>query len=220
MYNREQALSLAKEIFHWLYVSSDVLPIVDVVMGFGHFDLKIPRHCGQLCTNGFAQNIIFTGGSGSGSAEFSKPEALVFFDELRRVYPNIRKDTVVTEDRSTNTLENILFTRRKLASSYPNFNFHDQIKSAIIVACAYRQRRVFLTCRRILPGVSFYNAPPETSFRKEEGMFSKRGLSFFSLLVGEVERIIQYGEKGDILRETVPDELYDKYRMLKKCIEH
>jgi uncharacterized SAM-binding protein YcdF (DUF218 family) len=148
--SREQALTLAKDIFHWLYVSSDVLPVADVIVGFGHFDLKIPRQCGYLYTKGFAQKIIFTGGSGSGTVDFKKPEALVFFDELQKVYPNIRRDTVIIEERSTNTLENILFTRRKLASSSPNFNFNGQIKSAIIVACAYRQRRVFLTCKKNL----------------------------------------------------------------------
>jgi hypothetical protein len=105
-----------------------------------------------------------------------------------------------------------------LASSSPNFNFNGQIKSAIIVACAYRQRRVFLTCKKNLPYVSFYNAPPDTSFNKEVDMFSARGLSFFSLLVGEIERIKQYGKKGDILREAIPDELFDKYRELKQCV--
>ncbi len=219
IHNREQALKIAKDIFHWLCVSSDVLQVADVIIGFGHFDLKIPRHCGYLYTNGFAQKIIFTGGSGSGTADLCKPEALVFFDELQKVYPNIPRDTLIIEERSTNTLENILFTRTMLESTSPDFSFNNQIKSAIIVACAYRQRRVCLTCKKNLPEVSFYNAPPETSFNKEEGMFSARGLNFFSLIVGEIERLIRYGERGDILQESIPDELFDKYRALKKFVD-
>ncbi len=204
-------LSFAKDIFEYLYLSSDYIPRADVVIGFGHFDLKIPRHCGNLYKNGYAQKIIFTGGIGSGTADLGKAEAVAFVEELKRRYPTVPDEAVIVEERSINTSENVQFTAQKLAMSYPDFTFGEQIKVAIIVANAYRQRRVFLTCKQHLPKVEFYNAPPETTFEEEFRLFSSKGLAFIELLVGEIDRIIGYGEKGYIVREKIPDEIYNKY---------
>ena len=103
-------LSLAKDIFEYLYVFSEALPHSDAVIGFGHFDLKIPRHCGKLYINGHARRIIFTGGIGSGTADLGRAEAVAFREELRRRYPSISAEAVIVEDMSTNTSENVQFT--------------------------------------------------------------------------------------------------------------
>jgi uncharacterized SAM-binding protein YcdF (DUF218 family) len=208
-------LSLAKEIFEYLYLFSEVLPHSDVIIGFGHFDLKIPRHCGELYMDGYARRIIFTGGIGSGTADLGQAEAVVFKEELRRRYPSVSTEAVIVEDRSTNTSENVQFTAEKLEMKYPDFTFGEQIKKAIIVANAYRQRRVFLTCRRNLPQVEFYNAPPATTFDEELRLFSSKGFDFVELLIGEIDRLIRYGEKEYILQENIPKKIYDSYVTLK-----
>jgi uncharacterized SAM-binding protein YcdF (DUF218 family) len=208
-------LSLAKEIFEYLYVFSEVIPHSDVIIGFGHFDLKIPRHCGELYTNESARRIIFTGGIGSGTADLGKAEAVAFREELRRRHPSISAEAVIVEDRSTNTSENVQFTAQKLKMEYPDFTFGEQIKKVLIVANAYRQRRVFLTCRRNLPEVEFYNSPPTSTFEEELQLFSSKGFDFIKLLLGEIDRIIRYGEKGYILRENIPGKIYDNYVFLK-----
>jgi uncharacterized SAM-binding protein YcdF (DUF218 family) len=208
-------LSLAQEIFEYLYVFSEVFPHSDVIIGFGHFDLKIPWHCAELYTNGYAQRIIFTGGIGSGTADLGQAEAVAFREELRQRHPSISAETVIVEDRSTNTSENVQFTAQTLAKWYPDFTFGEQIKKVLIVANAYRQRRVFLTCRRNLPEVEFYNSPPATTFDEELQLFSSKGFDFVELLLGEIDRIIRYGKKGYILRENIPRKIYDNYAFLK-----
>lgn len=210
-------LSLAKEIFEYLYVFSEVIPYSDVIIGFGHFDLKIPRYCGGLYMNGYARRIIFTGGIGSGTADLGKAEAVSFREELRQRHPSISAEAVIVEDRSTNTSENVQFTAQRLETEYPDFTFGEQIKKAIIVANAYRQRRVFLTCRRNLPEVEFYNSPPTTTFEEELRLFASKGCNFIDLLIGEIDRIIQYGEKGYILQEAIPKKIYDNYAFLKRA---
>ena len=62
----EKKTSLAKMLFEYLYLQ-DIPSKADAVMGFGHFDEKIPLHCGTLYSNGFAPFILFSGGK--------KPEA-------------------------------------------------------------------------------------------------------------------------------------------------
>ena len=208
-------LSLAKEIFEYLYVFSEEFPHSDVIIGFGHFDLKIPRHCAELYTNGYARRIIFTGGIGSGTADLVQAEAIAFREELRRRHPSISAEVVIVEDRSTNTSENMQFTAQMLEKQYPDFTFGEQIKKVIIVASAYRQRRVFLTCQRNLPNIEFYNAPPATTFEEELQLFSSKGFDFIEVLAGEIDRLIRYGEKGYILQETIPRKIYDNYVFLK-----
>ena len=208
-------LSLAKDIFEYLYISSDSIPHADVIIGFGHFDLKIPQQCGRLYQHGAAERIIFTGGIGSGTADLGKAEAVAFAEELRKTYPSLPDDIVILEDSSTNTSENIQFTIQKLQTHYPNFTFNNQIVEAILVANAYRQRRVFLTCRRNLPQVRFYNAPPKTAFEEEFQLFSSKEQDLIDLLIGEIDRLIRYGEKGYLLQEKIPEDIYSKCLQLR-----
>jgi uncharacterized SAM-binding protein YcdF (DUF218 family) len=212
-------ISLAQEIFAYLYLFSEGSSCADAAIGFGHFDLKIPQRCGELYINGYARKIIFTGGIGSGTADLGKAEAVAFREELEQDYPAIPAEAVILETTSTNTSENIQFTARKLAHCYPDFTFDDQIKKAIIVANAYRQRRVWLTCIKNLPQVAFYNMPPPTTFEKELRLFSERGSDFLELLVGEIDRLIRYAEAGYIVHEAIPQKICDNYVALKGGFE-
>lgn len=197
-------MSPAREIFDYLYIRSAGLARCDVVIGFGHFDMRIPRVCGALFQRGLAGRVILTGGVGSGTADLGEPEAHAFLKELRRACPEIPGDAVFVEGESTNTSENILFTSRGLAGAWPDFNFASGIRSAILVASPYRQRRVLLTCRKLIPQVACQCAPPETTFEEEVRIFAEKGQDFDALLGGEIDRIIRYGEEGYIERETVP----------------
>jgi hypothetical protein len=41
-----------------------------VIVGFGHFDLRIARTCGDLWQQGLASRILFTGGVGHLAGRF------------------------------------------------------------------------------------------------------------------------------------------------------
>ena len=210
-------LNLAKDIFDYLNLSSKTIQPAGVIIGFGHFDLKIPHRCGALFEQGLAEHIIFTGGIGSGTADLGKPEAQAFADTLSVAHPAIPNSALLIEDKSTNTSENIQFTAKKLEQQWPNFTFGKEIKQAILVSNAYRQRRVWLTCKRNLPNITFFNAPPKTTFEQELDMFSNKGFDFVDLLVGEIDRIIAYGEKGYLAIEEIPPKIYGKYIELKQA---
>lgn len=202
-----ERLAAARAVFAYLSLRSADIPPCDAAIGFGHFDLRIPRTCGALHQSGLARGIVFTGGIGSGTADLGQPEALAFLAELRRSHPRIPPETVVTESASTNTSENIAFTARQLAAERPDFCFERGIRSAILVASPYRQRRVWLTCRKHLPGLSLFNAPPESDFDEELRLFSGKGQDLTALLAGEIERIVTYAEKGYLVAEAVPERI-------------
>ena len=75
-------------VFNWLSLREAAPDCAcDAVIGFGHFDLNIPRHCAELRTRGAARTMIFTGGIGAGTADLGRPEADAFKAVLDREYP-------------------------------------------------------------------------------------------------------------------------------------
>jgi len=196
----------ARTVFDYL-VLRDMDPAnADAVIGFGHFDMKIPRRCLELYREGRAPLIVLSGGMGAGTADLGGPEARAFLEEID-TRGGVPEGDLLLEDRSTNTGENVEATTRLLAEAGRPFGTEGGVRSALIVANASRQRRVFLTCRRHHPGVRWVNAPPETSFDEERRMYAEKGLDLVLHLTGEIRRLETYPEKGFCLATELPTEV-------------
>ncbi len=187
----------------------------DVIIGFGHFDMNIPRQCCELYLKGYGKKIIYTGGMGAGSADFKNAEAIEFFNYTRKHFPQIPLEDIITEDRSTNTGENIRFTIKKMKALFPVFNFGIGIRSAILVATLARQLRVYLTVKMYLENTELINLPPETNFGKNEAVFSEKGDSITDQLLGEMDRLFVYPGKGLCLMADIPEYVIDAYNKVR-----
>jgi hypothetical protein len=207
-------IQLARQVFDYLYLKDEQITPCDVVIGFGHFDLGIPRYCVDLYIRGFAKWIIFTGGVGTGSADFKYAEGIEFLNEAKKLVPGIEK-YIIVESKSTHTGENVQFTKEVLERDIPELAFDKGIKSAILVSSAYRQRRVYLSCLKQLPGVNGINAPVKTTFEREISIFESKGQDLISFLPGEIDRLVNYAEKGFIEKEEVPAEILKAAAALK-----
>ena len=194
----------AETLFRYLAVRDPEPEPADLAVGFGHFDPKIPVRCCELYRRGYARRLLLTGGVGARTADLAVPEAVYFRDEIRRLCPEIPADRIFIESASTHTGENVVRSIQLLRKVSPAYNLDRGMSRAILIANAYRQRRVGLTWRHHLPHVKAFNAPPRTTFEREWRMFADRGIDFFDLLVGEVDRIIRYGERGYFERVQVP----------------
>jgi len=204
----------AETIFHYLWVRDPSIDEADIIIGFGHFDEKIPIRCAQLFLAGKSGRILFTGGRGSGTADLPASEASFFLEVVKNKYPGVRQDAVILEEKSTNTAENLLFSERALHDLPVPLVFGKNLNRVLIVANAYRQRRVYLTCAHIFPGVEFINSPPETTYENEKALFDRKGLDYVQCLTGEVERIVQYGKRGYITKVMIPDPVSHAYYLL------
>lgn len=200
----EDVLVPAQVVFDYLSIRSEGLDRADIVLGFGHFDPKIPARCCELYHQGYASRILFTGGIGAGTADLEQPEALYFRDEIRRRCPDIPEDAILVEVESTHTGENVRYSLVRLRESGWAYNRISGLRRVILVANAYRQRRVWLTWRRNAPDVPAFNIPPRTTFEAERALFAEKGLDLIELLVGEVDRIVRYGSLGYIVEVKVP----------------
>ena len=206
-------LEAGSAIFDYLRLEDPLPRETGLIIGFGHFDLRIPRLCGELYQK-YKAPVLFTGGTGSGTADLGRPEADAFRDELNSLFPGIPPDQVLAENRSSNTTENILFSgilwRETTGKSFPD--------SAILVATPYRQRRVFQTCEKNLGSRRFFNAPVPSTFSAELQRFRSKGQDLLTLLAGEIERLVVYAEKGCITAEKVPRQILDLCETIRQAL--
>ena len=206
----------ARLIFDYLRADDPLSALpVDAVFGFGHFDLRIPRRCGELFSAGQARWIIFTGGVGAGTADLGQPEANAFREELLRVFTTIPSKQVFVENRSTNTGDNIRFTATLLAAHQPELALGRGLRSAILVVNPYRLRRVRLTWRKLQPDVNIAAIAPASDFVTECALFAAKSQPLVPQLVGEIDRLLDYPARGWIEAEPIPPAVLAAHARLK-----
>lgn len=95
----------------WNYLRLDhTLEKVDCIIAFGTFDIKVAELGAELYLKGYAEYLLMTGGLGKGTLErWTKPESEIFAEiALKKGVP---KSALLIENKSTNTGENIAFSK-------------------------------------------------------------------------------------------------------------
>ncbi len=195
----------------WDYLSLHQQPQkADVIVGFGCYDDNVARRAAQLYREGFAPWVLFTGGLGRNTARlFSVSEAERFAKVA--VDCGVPRQRILVEKRSTNTKENIHFTRRLLEEQgIP----HGRILG---VHKPYMERRIQAAMGVYWPEVAF----SVTSFRqtlkealetaKQQGMAEADTIS---TIVGDFQRMDLYAKKGYQLPQHIPQAAWDAYHAL------
>lgn len=182
----------------------------DVIVGFGSFDDNVARRSAQLCLAGIAQKILFTGGLGRCTAGlYTQPEAERFRDVA--VSLGVPEGDILVENKSTNTKENIVFTRQLLENTHTP---HAQILG---VHKPYMERRITAAMGVYWPEQAFsVTSPPMTipqylQEAKRQGMTEREAVS---VIVGDFQRIDLYARKGYQLPQHIPSEAWEAYDKL------
>ena len=117
---------------------------------------------------------------------------------------------ILIENKSTNTGENILFTKRLLEEKqiYP--------KSIILVTKPYMERRSYATFMKQWGGdVGILVTSPQLTF---EEYSSKKQLqsfdNFVNIMVGDLQRIKIYSKKGFQISQNIPSDVWQAYEKL------
>jgi uncharacterized SAM-binding protein YcdF (DUF218 family) len=197
--------SNAKVLYQYLFLYEKPQKS-DLVIGFGIDDMRVPDTCSRLYHSSNAPAILFTGGVGKGSGSLTVPEAIAFRD--RAVQSGVPSASILVEQNSANTLENVLFSIKLLEDKqlYP--------KSIIIVTKPHLQRRVWLTCKKHFKDTVFINHPYPSNF-EEEIKWYKNYRAFVQSIEGEIRRIIEYGKAGDLEEEPLPTTVETAYQALR-----
>ena len=99
-------------LWNYMRLGQEVTP-GDCIIGFGCINDDIALRCAQLYRDGFAPKVLFTGGLGRntlGRWNQSEAERFAFIAQQH----GVPAQNILLENQSTNSAENILFTRKIL----------------------------------------------------------------------------------------------------------
>ena len=123
----------------------------------------------------------------------------------------VPRDKILIENKSTNTGENILFTRRLLAEKELD------PEKFILVQKPYMERRAYATFRKFWPEKKVLVTSPRVSFEEYLKEYKNEKLSsgdVISIMVGDLQRIKLYPEKGYQIHQEIPGEIWAAYEEL------
>ena len=111
----------------------------------GSHDIRVAEWAAQLYLDGLTPYLLFSGGFGNLTrGSFSQPEADIFADIARRRC--VPSDSILIENKSTNTGENIQFSYEVLLQSGVSMD------RLILVQKPYMERRTYATFIKQWPG--------------------------------------------------------------------
>jgi uncharacterized SAM-binding protein YcdF (DUF218 family) len=182
--------SLAEKIWRYHQMQHQ-LEKADAILVLCSHDRKVAERGAELFLGGWAPLLIFSGGFGSITRDiWTKPEADQFAEIAIKM--GVPKESLLVENRSTNTGENILFTKQLLAER----NVDPQ--KFILVQKPYMERRAFATFRKIWPEKDVLVTSPQVSFDDYLDSYSAKELSaddVISIMVGDLQRLKIYADK-------------------------
>jgi uncharacterized SAM-binding protein YcdF (DUF218 family) len=208
----KQIHELAERIWHYHQMQHELEPAHAILVLCSH-DKKVAERGAQLFLEGWAPLLIFSGGLGTiTSSMWTKPEADQFAEIA--VQLGVPQEKILVENQSTNTGENILFTRRLLAQK--------QIdpQRFILVQKPYMERRSFATFRKFWPEKELVVTSPQVSFDEYLKSYANRELSsddVISIMVGDLQRIKLYPDRGFQIPQEIPDEVWSAYQELVRA---
>jgi uncharacterized SAM-binding protein YcdF (DUF218 family) len=201
----ETTVELAEKIWNYHHMKH-ALQKADCILVLGSHDLRVAERGANLYLESWAPIIIFSGGLGNltkGIWEVSEAEKFAAIAENM----GVPKNAILIENASTNTGENILFTQELLKKHSLNPN------SFIVVQKPYMERRSYATFKKHWPEKKIIATSPQIPLLK----YPNNEISLekvINIMVGDLQRIMIYPEKGFQVFQEIPEEVQDAYEKL------
>lgn len=203
--NQIEINDAAKKIWNYMLLHYK-LEKADCILVLGSHDLRIAEYGAKLFLDGWAPIIIFSGGLGRLTKDvWDETEA----DQFARVAIKlgVPADKIIIENKSSNTGENILFTKQLLQERGLN---PDKI---ILVQKPYMERRAYATFKKHWPEKGLVVTSPPLEFEEyPDALRSKEDV--IGILVGDLQRIKLYPEKGFQIPQEIPQDVWSAYEKL------
>jgi uncharacterized SAM-binding protein YcdF (DUF218 family) len=201
----EEIISLAKLLWDY-HQMNHKLEKADCILALGSHDLRVPERAAELYLEGFAPLVIMSGGLGNFTQEIWTEKEADKFAAIA-VEKGVPKNAILIENNSTNTGENILFTQKLLKQK----NLDPQ--SFIVVQKPYMERRSYATFKKHWPDKKLMVTSPQISF----DAYSNQEIPLervINIMVGDLQRIRFYPEKGFQIYQKIPAEVWNAYERL------
>ena len=209
----ERAHAAAKKLWDYHRLNQRLEKAGAVLVLCSH-DRRVAERGAELFLEGWAPLLVFSGGLGSITrGMWSEPEA----DQFARVAAGmgVPEGNMLVENRSTNTGENVIFTRRLLAEKGLD------PQSFILVQKPYMERRAYATFRQFWPEKeAVVVTSPQATMDEYLEKYTNPGLTkddVVSIMVGDLQRIRLSPARGCQVEQEMPEDVWAGYEELVRA---
>jgi uncharacterized SAM-binding protein YcdF (DUF218 family) len=196
---------LAKKLWDY-HQMNDALKKSDCILALGSHDLRVAERVAELYHQAWAPLVIMSGGLGNFTQEIWTESEADKFAKIA-IEKGVPAEAILIENKSTNTGENILFTQKLLKEKGLN------PQSFIVVQKPYMERRSYATFKKHWPDKKLMVTSPQISF--ETYPTAEIPLErVIHIMVGDLQRIKYYPEKGFQIYQEIPGEIWNAYERL------
>lgn len=205
----ERLRSQVERIWNYHHMNHE-LTRADVIVVLCSHDTIVAERGAEVFLEGWAPLVVFSGGLGAITRNlWTDPEA----DRFARIAVGmgVPEDRILIENRSTNTGENVQFTRDLLTSRGIDPS------TLILVQKPYMERRTYATFNKVWPGKSVSVTSPQLSMDDYLARYSNNALSVddvISIMVGDLQRIREYPARGFQIPQEIPSDVWQAYEAL------
>jgi uncharacterized SAM-binding protein YcdF (DUF218 family) len=175
-------------------------------IGLGSHDLGVATFAADLYHAGLFPVLVFSGGnSPTTAARFPRGEAVHYAEHAMML--GVPQPAIIIEPLAANTGQNIEFSRRALTEAGTT------VTSALLISKPYMQRRAYATTRKVWPQVEVVCAS-ETLTLDEYLKSMGDDKLVIDMLVGDLQRVIEYPALRFAITQDVPAAVMAAYRRL------
>jgi uncharacterized SAM-binding protein YcdF (DUF218 family) len=204
--------SLVEKLWNYHQLHHELSP-ADAILVLCSHDTRVAERGAELFLDRWAPLLIFSGGLGGITRHlWDEPEANLFARIATGM--GVPADRILIENRSTNTGENVRFTRQLLDERGL------ELQKFIVVQKPYMERRSYATFRKVWPEKELIVTSPRASLDEYLGQYSNEALSsddVISIMVGDLQRIRVYPERGFQIPQPIPDDVWQAYEELVRA---
>ena len=191
----------------WNYMKmNQQLKKADCIIGLGSVDTNVANIASELYLQGYADKVFFSGGLGKITNKIWNETEAEKFAKIA-IKKGVPKETIYIEKESTNTGDNFRFTKRMIEE------LQLDIKSCIVVCKPYDEKRAYASFKKIMPEFEVIITSENISC---EEYYRKNGTESINVLVGDIQRMKLFYEKGWQVKMDIPKEVWDAYEVLVK----
>ena len=178
----------------------------DCILALGSHDLRVADRAAELYLEGWAPILLLSGGLGYLTKGMWKDAEADRFARIA-LDKGVPAEAIFIENKSTNTGENIQFTRRLLDEK----GLHP--RQFLLVQKPYMERRSYATFKKQWPDKDLLVTSPQISFDDypNDEIPMERVINS---MVGDLQRIRIYPEKGFQIPQEIPNEVWAAYEKL------
>lgn len=181
----------------------------DVAIGLGSHDLGVAGAAAELYHAGWFPLIVFSGAtSPTTAARFPRGEAVHYREHALEL--GVPDEAILLEPHATNTGQNITLSRKVLADA------GIRPGSVLLISKPYMERRAYATARKVWPEVEVVCASEPLGLDDYVSSIDDPKL-VIDMLVGDLQRVIEYPKLGYAIEQAVPGEVHDAYRALLRA---